>query len=126
MILEGEVQVIVPNPECRDFKRRYQEILDERQWVKDQEIKGKELDEMIAKVKKRLEWAEEKVKEELMRKRGAMIAIQIPIYQVKNPLDGEYTPNLEEQEKNLKGQALVDHYKDEIEKLENKREELKN
>jgi len=30
MILEGEVQVIVPNPECRDFKRRYQEILDER------------------------------------------------------------------------------------------------
>jgi len=43
--------------------------------VKDQEIKGKELDDMVARVKKRLEWAEEKVKEELMRKRGAMIAI---------------------------------------------------
>ncbi len=43
--------------------------------MKDQEIKGKELDDMVERAKKRLVWAEEKLKDELMRKRGAMIAI---------------------------------------------------
>jgi hypothetical protein len=35
MILDGEVSVIIPNPECKDFQRRYQEMLDERKWNKE-------------------------------------------------------------------------------------------
>lgn len=32
IIIEGEVSVIIPNPECRDFKHRYDTMLEERRW----------------------------------------------------------------------------------------------
>ena len=32
MILEGEVSVMVPNQECRDFRRRFEELTEERKW----------------------------------------------------------------------------------------------
>ena len=35
MILDGEVSVMIPNPDCRDFKRRYDELMEERKWQKE-------------------------------------------------------------------------------------------
>jgi hypothetical protein len=32
IIIEGEVSVIIPNPECRDFKHRYDMMMEERKW----------------------------------------------------------------------------------------------
>jgi CRP-like cAMP-binding protein len=32
MIIDGEVSVRVPNPQCRDFKRRHEIMVEERNW----------------------------------------------------------------------------------------------
>lgn len=32
---DGEVSVQIPNPECRDFRRRFEELMGERKWQAD-------------------------------------------------------------------------------------------
>jgi hypothetical protein len=32
LILDGEVTVVIPNPECRDFLHRFEEMQKEREW----------------------------------------------------------------------------------------------
>lgn len=32
IIIEGEVSVVIPNPECRDFRHRYEAMIEERRW----------------------------------------------------------------------------------------------
>lgn len=48
MMIEGEVSVLIPNAECRDFKRRYELMIEERKWQVDADELSKVLVQQIA------------------------------------------------------------------------------
>lgn len=58
MIMEGEVSVMIPNPECKDFKRRYEELLEQRAWEQKVNEQGMLLEKQIAYARMRVARAE--------------------------------------------------------------------
>lgn len=63
MILEGEVSVVIPNPECKDFQHRYEELQKEREWDKRIEEQSKVMHKQIELAKRRIGRVEIGVKE---------------------------------------------------------------
>lgn len=59
IIIDGEVSIMVPNPDCRDFQRRHEEIIEERRWKKEMQEQGKAIEAQIALAMKRKLKAEE-------------------------------------------------------------------
>jgi CRP-like cAMP-binding protein len=61
IIIEGEISVHIPNPECRDFKRRYEEIIEERKWQKEMQEQTKMLERQVEVAEQKVKIAEEKL-----------------------------------------------------------------
>jgi len=65
MILDGEISVHIPNPECRDFKRRHDEEIEERKWQLEVEEQTRLIENQIVVQKKWVLRAEVKLAEKV-------------------------------------------------------------
>lgn len=61
MIIDGEVSVRVPNPQCRDFKRRHEVMVEERDWQARAAERSKVLARQIAMAQMKKANAEAKI-----------------------------------------------------------------